>query len=92
LGNNWTNGCQLISSRAESTKENMGLTTWKNPPKGKIRKTGVGIAKNYLNEKELDVIKPNCNYVFRFCRIAGEQRNRDVYERLDKKVRCIFAI
>jgi hypothetical protein len=31
----------------------MGLTTWKNAPKGKIRKTDVGIAKNYLNEKEL---------------------------------------
>jgi len=45
---------ELISSRAESTKENMGLTTWKNSPQGKIRKTDVGIAKNYLNEKELD--------------------------------------
>jgi hypothetical protein len=45
---------ELISSRAESTKENMGLTTWKNAPQGKIRKTDIGIAKNYLNEKELD--------------------------------------
>jgi len=45
---------ELISSRAESTKENMGLSTWKNAPQGKIRKTDVGIAKNYLNEKELD--------------------------------------
>jgi hypothetical protein len=45
---------ELISSRAESTKENMGLTTWKNAPQGKIRKTNIGIAKNYLNEKELD--------------------------------------
>jgi hypothetical protein len=32
----------------------MGLTTWKNAPKGSIRKTDVGIAKNYLNEKELN--------------------------------------
>ena len=32
----------------------MGLTTWKNAPEGKIRKNDVGIAKNYLNEKELD--------------------------------------
>ncbi len=37
-----------------STKENMGLTTWKNAPKGNIRKTDVSIAKNYLNEKELE--------------------------------------
>ncbi len=45
---------ELIAARANSAKENMGLTTWKNAPKGSIRKTDVGIAKNYLNEKELD--------------------------------------
>ncbi len=45
---------ELISARADSTKENMGLTTWKNAPKGSIRKTDVSIAKNYLNEKELN--------------------------------------
>ena len=45
---------ELIASRVDSSKENMGLTNWKNAPKGAIRKTDVGIAKNYLNEKELD--------------------------------------
>lgn len=45
---------ELIAARVDSKKENMGLTTWKNAPKGSIRKTDVGIAKNYLNEKELD--------------------------------------
>ncbi|CAN5315042.1 virulence RhuM family protein [soil metagenome] len=45
---------ELISSRVNSTKENLGLTTWKNAPQGKIRKTDIGIAKNYLNKKELD--------------------------------------
>ncbi len=45
---------EIIHSRADSKKENMGLTTWKNAPKGKIRKTDVGVAKNYLNEKELN--------------------------------------
>jgi hypothetical protein len=44
---------EIIYTRVDSKKENMGLTTWKNAPKGKIRKTDVGIAKNYLNEKEL---------------------------------------
>ncbi len=44
---------ELIAARVDSTKENMGLTTWKNAPEGKIRKTDVGVAKNYLNEKEL---------------------------------------
>lgn len=45
---------ELIAARADSTQHNMGLTTWKNGPKGSIRKTDVGIAKNYLNEKELN--------------------------------------
>lgn len=45
---------EIIHARADSSKENMGLTTWKNAPKGSIRKTDVGIAKNYLNEKEME--------------------------------------
>jgi hypothetical protein len=45
---------EIIASRADSSKVNMGLTNWKNSPKGSIRKTDIGIAKNYLNEHELD--------------------------------------
>ncbi len=45
---------EIISTRANSKKNNMGLTTWKNAPKGKIRKTDVIVAKNYLNKAELD--------------------------------------
>lgn len=44
---------QIISERANSTKPNMGLQTWKNAPKGKILKSDVTIAKNYLIEKEI---------------------------------------
>ncbi len=39
---------QIIAERADSTKPNMGLQTWKNSPKGKIQKSDVVIAKNYL--------------------------------------------
>lgn len=45
---------ELIHSRANANAENMGLTNWKNAPKGAIRKTDVGTAKNYLNKEELD--------------------------------------
>jgi hypothetical protein len=45
---------EIVHDRADSTKENMGLSTWKNAPAGKIRKTDIGIAKNYLNQQELD--------------------------------------
>jgi hypothetical protein len=45
---------EIIASRADSAKTNMGLSNWKNAPKGSIRKTDVTVAKNYLNEKEID--------------------------------------
>lgn len=44
---------ELIVERAQSKKENMGLTSWKNSPKGKVLKSDVSIAKNYLNQEEL---------------------------------------
>lgn len=45
---------ELIYKRADSSKDKMGLTSWKNSPEGKIIKTDVSIAKNYLNKKELE--------------------------------------
>lgn len=44
---------ELIVDRADHKKEHMGLTTWKNAPKGKIVKADVGVAKNYLTQSEL---------------------------------------
>ena len=44
---------ELVYERADSEKPAMGLTTWKDAPDGKILKRDIGIAKNYLNEKEL---------------------------------------
>lgn len=44
---------ELIYERANSEQPAMGLTTWKDAPNGKILKRDIGIAKNYLNEKEL---------------------------------------
>jgi len=45
---------ELIYKRAASKKDKMGLTSWKNSPEGKILKTDVSIAKNYLNKDELE--------------------------------------
>ena len=44
---------EIIFSRADSGKENMGLTTWKNAPDDRILKQDVGIAKNYLEENQI---------------------------------------
>ena len=44
---------EIVSERADSTKEHMGLTTWKNSPDGRILKSDVSIAKNYLDESQI---------------------------------------
>ena len=44
---------EMVYTKADHTKENMGLTTWKNAPDGRILKSDVSIAKNYLQEKEI---------------------------------------
>ena len=44
---------EIIASRADAARLNMGLTTWKNAPAGPIRKADVGIAKNYLTHEEI---------------------------------------
>jgi hypothetical protein len=45
---------EIIHTRVDASKPNMGLTTWKHAPDGKILKTDVSIAKNYLEEKEIN--------------------------------------
>lgn len=47
---------EIISERADASKPNMGLTTWKNAPGGPIRKGDVGIAKNYLTAEEIEAL------------------------------------
>lgn len=44
---------EIIYTKADHTKEHMGLTTWKNSPDGRVLKSDVSIAKNYLQEKEI---------------------------------------
>jgi hypothetical protein len=48
---------ELIVNRASHEKENMGLTTWKDAPKGKIQKFDVSVAKNYITEKEMQQLQ-----------------------------------
>lgn len=48
---------EVIVNRADHQKENMGLTTWKDAPNGKIQKFDVSVAKNYLSEKEMQQLQ-----------------------------------
>jgi hypothetical protein len=73
----WQTAAEIVRSRVDSNKDNMGLTTWKNAPSGKIRKTDIGIAKNYLNEKELDGLNLIVSMYLDF---AEMQANRGIIE------------
>ncbi len=66
---------ELIMKRADSKKDYMGLTTWKNSPKGKVIKTDVSIAKNYLNEQE---IKSLDRFVTMYLDYAETQTERNI--------------
>ena len=48
---------ELIMDRAKAEKENMGLTTWRNAPKGKILKSDVSVAKNYTELCRIDCLR-----------------------------------
>ena len=66
---------EIVYSRVDSKKEHMGLTAWENSPNGKILKSDVIIAKNYLNEKE---IKNLNNLVNLFLDIAENNAERNI--------------
>jgi hypothetical protein len=66
---------ELIKGRADSKKPKMGLTTWKNAPKGKILKTDVSVAKNYLSEKELQELNRIVTMYLDFAELQAEKQN-----------------
>ncbi|MDA8125658.1 MAG: virulence RhuM family protein [Deltaproteobacteria bacterium] len=66
---------ELIAERADSGKEKMGLTSWKNAPHGKIIKPDVTVAKNYLTEKELKSLD---RFVTMYLDYAEDQAERNI--------------
>ena len=55
---------EIVYHRADHTKDNMGLTTWKNAPDGRILKSDVSIAKNYLDENQIRRLERNVSMFF----------------------------
>lgn len=66
---------ELIMDRADHKKEHMGLTTWKNAPSGKIVKSDVSIAKNYLTKNELEDLN---QFVTMYLDYAERQARRHI--------------
>lgn len=65
---------ETIYRRADSEKENMGLTTWKDAPNGKIQRFDVVIAKNYLSEQELTAMSRIVNAYLDLAEIRAEEQ------------------
>lgn len=66
---------EIVYDRADHTKQNMGLTTWKNAPNGKIIKSDVAVAKNYLSKEEIDDLE---HIVSAFLDIAENRAKRKI--------------
>ena len=82
---------EIISKRVSSKKPNMGLTTWKSSPKGKILKSDISIAKNYLSEKELKELNLIVNMYLDYAELQAQKqipmKMSDWVEKLDSFLR-----
>lgn len=78
---------ELIAKRADAEKPNMGLTTWKRAPKGKILKGDITTAKNYLHENELKSLNRIVSMYLDYAESQAERQNimtmEDWIEKLD---------
>ena len=66
---------EVIYNKADHTQEHMGLTTWKNAPEGRILKSDVRIAKNYLNEKQIRQLERAVSGYFDYIEDLIEREN-----------------
>lgn len=66
---------EIIYNKADHTKEHMGLTTWKNSPNGRILKSDVSIAKNYLDEKQIRQLERTVSGYFDYVEDLIEREN-----------------
>lgn len=77
---------EIIYKNANAKKENMGLTTWKNAPEGRIVKTDTTIAKNYLQEKEIKQLERTVTGYFDYIENLIERENTFTMEGLANSV------
>lgn len=81
---------ELIVERADAEKEHMGLTTWENAPEGKIVKTDVSIAKNYLKGNELEIMGRLVNAVLDMAEVMAKRHIPMTMEDWAKRIDMIL--
>ena len=77
---------EIIYSKADHTKEHMGLTTWKNSPNGRILKSDVSVAKNYLDEKQIRQLERTVTSYFDYIENLIERQNTFTMEQFAASV------
>ena len=77
---------EIIYQKADHTKKNMGLTTWRNSPDGRILKSDVMIAKNYLEEKQIKRLERAVTGYFDYIEDLVERENTFTMEEFSKSV------
>ena len=82
---------EIVYERADRTKENMGLTTWKNSPDGRILKSDVSIAKNYLEEKDIRRLERAVSGYFDYIEDLIERENTFTMEQFAASVNEFLA-
>ena len=82
---------EIVYTKADRTKENMGLTTWKNAPDGRILKSDVGIAKNYLDEKQIRQLERAVTGYFDYIEDLIERENTFTMEEFAASVNEFLA-
>ena len=84
-------GPEIVYDHADRTKPNMGLTTWKNAPDGRILKADVGIAKNYLDEKQIRQLERAVTGYFDYIEDLIERENTFTMEEFAASVNEFLA-
>ena len=82
---------EIIGTSADKTKEHMGLTTWKNAPDGRILKSDVTIAKNYLEEKQIRQLERAVTGYFDYIEDLIERENTFTMEEFAKSINEFLA-
>lgn len=77
---------EIIAKTADAKKENMGLTTWKNSPSGRVLKSDVIVAKNYLHEKEIKQLERTVTGYFDYIEGLIERENTFTMSQLAESV------
>lgn len=77
---------EIIYSKVDRNKENMGLTTWKNAPDGRILKSDVTVAKNYLEEKQIKQLERTVSGYFDYIEDLIERENTFTMEAFAKSI------